>query len=90
MATHALAVATMSDPIHYVAWGKKGLFFECYKQALRTARREGVATPPAQPGWEPWLKVRKVPKTTSVDKVTCLACLHSLRALLKCKYPTEE
>ena len=74
----------MSDPIHYRAWGQRGLAFDCYARAINrhladpSKQRSGVAGT-----WS----VGKVPATTSVDKVTCLNCLRELRGLLARKYP---
>lgn len=79
----------MKGPVHYVAHGKNGLSFECFHRELFTVRQEGTELPPVQPGWPPRIQLRQVRRTTSVDKVTCPACLQALRVLLSKNRPAK-
>lgn len=65
------------DPVHYVAHGKFGMMFDCYRRALS-----------AEPRWpNPIPRGQKAQRSTSIDKVTCLACMDSLREFLNARNP---
>lgn len=74
------------NPIHYRAWGKYGLAFDCYRSALSRLPEwpkgclEGPKITPDM----------RVHATTSIDKVTCLACWDEIRKLAGKRWPKED
>lgn len=74
----------MSRPIHYAAWGRRSLAFECYLEEL--AAWENSMEPrggPVQPGWpRPLRPTKPAPKrSTDLQRVTCPDCWREIKRM---------